>query len=242
MSWYIFNIVIQAVPYPYMPLSVFILETACPSASWTVGPVLLQVLPSFPSWASCPMSRTCPFQKWLSLVSISPLHANFSFIICKEMIEDVQISRKVNVFFLPICFGNYLNLDLNWTDEFKDQLLYFLKHEFCFWNMSNSRSRFGFHSLPPCCVHDALLPSLGLLLLHYDCLSGTRQPSENNIKATQTENATVLFLSDQQDKHNHSHKHRATHISCFLFLSWPVRVCREPGDSHDRHVSLHLPA
>lgn len=40
------------------------------------------------------------------------------------MIEDVQISRKVNVFFLPICFGNYLNLDLNWTDEFKDQLFF----------------------------------------------------------------------------------------------------------------------
>lgn len=99
-----------------MPLSVFILEIACPSASWTVGPVLLQVLPSFPSWALCPMNRMCPFQKWLSLVSMSSLHAHFSFIICKEVIEDMQIRRKNNVFFLPICFGNYfkLRLELDW--------------------------------------------------------------------------------------------------------------------------------
>lgn len=56
-----------------------------------------------------------------------------------------------------------------------------------------SRSRFGLHSLSSCCVHDAFLPSMGLLLLHYDCLSGTGQSSETNICTTQTQNANVSF-------------------------------------------------
>lgn len=41
---------------------------ACPCVSWTVVPVSLQDLPSSPSSASWPTSRTCPSQKWLNLV------------------------------------------------------------------------------------------------------------------------------------------------------------------------------
>lgn len=46
-------------------------ETVWPSVSLTVAQVSLQVLPFSPSWASCLMSRTCPFQMWLKLVPCS---------------------------------------------------------------------------------------------------------------------------------------------------------------------------
>lgn len=55
----------------YIPLSVLFSETACPSVYWTVALALLQVLPSSLSLDSCPMSKTFPFPKWLSLVSFS---------------------------------------------------------------------------------------------------------------------------------------------------------------------------
>lgn len=52
-----------------IPLSVLFTETACPCVFWTVALALWQVLPSSLSWDLCPMSRTFPFPKWLSLVS-----------------------------------------------------------------------------------------------------------------------------------------------------------------------------
>lgn len=52
----------------------------------------------------------------------------------------------------------------------------------CHVNSVYHRSRFGLHSLSSCCDHDAVFPSVGLLLLHYDCVSGIRQPSENNLR------------------------------------------------------------
>lgn len=41
-----------------------------------------------------------------------------------------------------------------------------------------NRSRFSLHCLSSSCDHDALFPSVGLLLLHYDCISRTGQPGE----------------------------------------------------------------
>ena len=69
------NLLIRPIPLHYMHLSVcfFSPGIASPSVSWTVAPVSLQALPSSPSWASCPTSRTCLSQKWLNLVGFSPL-------------------------------------------------------------------------------------------------------------------------------------------------------------------------
>lgn len=53
----------------YIPVSVLFSETASPSVFWTVALALLLVLPSSLSWDLCPMIRTFPFLKWLSLVS-----------------------------------------------------------------------------------------------------------------------------------------------------------------------------
>lgn len=55
--------------------------------------------------------------------------------------------------------------------------------------VSMFRSWFGLHSLSPCCVHDAVLASVGLLLLHHDRLPGAGQSSEIN---TQTEKCQFL--------------------------------------------------
>lgn len=56
------------------------------------------------------------------------------------------------------------------------------------------RSRFGLHSLSPCCIHDAFLPSMGLLLLYHDRLSGLGQSSEANICTTKIEKCCFIRL------------------------------------------------
>lgn len=81
------------------------------------------------------------------------------------------------------------------------------------------RSRFGLHSLSSCCVHDAFLPSMGLLLLHYDCLFGTGQSSETKFFLLGT------FLARSQD----TNKVRFAYIqifqtSCFFLVQF---VCVE---------------
>lgn len=54
------------------------------------------------------------------------------------------------------------------------------------------RSWFGLHSLSPRCHHDALPTSVGILLLHHDCLSGTRQPGEVDIHKEKERNTRLM--------------------------------------------------
>lgn len=123
-------------------------------------------------------------------------------------------------------------------------------------NSVSLRSRFGLYCLSSCCVHDAFLSSLGLLLLHHDCLSGTGQSSESNI-CTQIRIITEkwqyhtcfcevwsfvipVFFDYLQQTCCHMHTLACTNIAHFFLCS--VCVCGEPGDRHGGHVSLHLPA
>lgn len=132
--------------------------TAWPSVSWTVALVSLQVLPSSQSWASCLMSRTCPFQKWLNLVRFWIIFSLKTFFFLKKSPHN-EILIQLLMRIVPVV-----------------------------------RSRFGLYSLSSCCVHDAFLPFMGLLLLHHDRLSGAGQSSETNICTTEIEKCWFLRL------------------------------------------------
>lgn len=143
---YYINVLLSVFEMSVKPHAVYVLiispsvlfsETACPSVFWTAALVLLQVLPFSPSWVSCLMNRTFPFQRWLCLVSFSRM----------------RVSKSVRIVIYIILILKCAPL----------------------------RSRFGLHSLSPRCHHDALPTSVGVLLLHHDCLSGTRQPGEVDI-------------------------------------------------------------
>lgn len=94
-------------------LSVLFPGIASPFVSWTVVPVLLQDLPSSPSWDLCPTSRTCPSQKWQNLVGFS------------TYCWFLSIHSSLNV--LTLFFGNWHCIIKK--DSFKYYKLYLL----CIW-------------------------------------------------------------------------------------------------------------
>lgn len=89
------------------------------------------------------------------------------------------------------------------------------------------RSRFGLHSLSSCCVHDAFLPSMGLLLLHYDCLSGTGQSSETSTphKHTQTNNFGDLSSKCAQNHFNFVCLVLLWKDWSYFFVSFLISLC-----------------